>query len=426
MLRHLLVAILLLALVGLVYVQFRLLLTGVRLEKQRFDQRANDALAAVSDSLDRPGRTADLLVEHLRIGSAVGDPLTTHPLSDSLDALFRRALRREGVRGASFAFAITPRNGTEVLVANSGYRPFEFAFGRYTTPLGPHIIARCHYEPILHFDVPNLFGYLLGQLRNLAIPSVLCLLAIALSLVLLLQVLRRERRLNAVKNDFINHLAHELKTPAFSISLSAKMALENIAEGNPQKAAKLLQLIENENDRIKSHAEKVLELGSLESPGHTLRRSPEDPHRLIREVAAGYMEQAGARGGSLALHLADLSLWEGGPPTVPLDPAHFGNAVANLLDNALKYSPGAPQVTVYTAFDRRHFRVSVADRGEGIEPAFLKKVFEKFYRIPGSRAKGFGLGLGYVRQVARAHGGRAWAEGRPGGGSVFVVEVPLG
>ena len=416
--RHLLAGILLLSLSVLTFVQFRLLLAGVRLEKQRFDLRTEDALLAVSDSLNLPSSHSGALIERLKIGQLSNDTLLVHPISDSLDALLRRELGRRGIR-AGFAFAITPVFNGQVLLASRSYQPARFEFGRYQVKLGNHIIGNCHFEPLLHFDVPNLFGYLLSLLRNLMVPSVLSLLAILSCYFLLLNILKNERKLNAIKNDFINNLTHELKTPSFSISLSSKMAQESLAKNDPERAAKLLQIIDNENDRIKVHVEKVLELASLESAQHSLHLAPTDLHGLVREVAAAFAPAISDRGGSLALHL----LAEGGS-TLPVDAAHLKNALTNLLDNSLKYSPGKPVIVVSTERKGGQFLIAVSDQGMGIAPAFQGQVFDKFFRVPdgnGEQVKGFGLGLSYVAQVVKAHGGRVVVESEVGRGSTFIL-----
>jgi two-component system phosphate regulon sensor histidine kinase PhoR len=420
MTRHIIAGILLLSLSVLTYVQFQLLVAGVRLEKQRFDLRTEDALLAVSDTLNLPGSRSDALIERLKIRQIAGDTVLVHPVSDSIEALMKRELVRRGIR-ADFAFAITPAYNGQVLLASQRYKPDEFNFGKYKARLGNHIIGNCHFESVLHFDVFNLFGYLLGQLRNLVVPSVLALLAILSCFLLLLNILKKERQLNAIKNDFINNLTHELKTPAFSISLSHKMAVESLEKGDTQRAKGFLQIIDNENKKLKAHVEKVLELASLESAHHNLQKSAASIHALVHELEAEFRPIITERKGSLTLHLhAD-------PDIAEVDASHLKNALHNLLDNALKYSPGQPIVEISTGRDGKQLQITISDRGVGIDPAQQKLVFDKFYRIPenGGQTKGFGLGLSYVAQIVRGHGGKVLLESERGKGTKFTLVIPV-
>ncbi len=427
--RHILAILVLLALAGLTFIQFRLLLIGVRFEKQRFDQRTETALQEVAKQLDQPSALHSWLLDVLK---KPGVPPESAPaLSLAIDSLLIRELRKNNV-STPFSFAITEKYGEVPHLVSATFDREKFEFGRYTALLGNRIINGCHCERMLQLNVENLFGYLLRELDYLFIPSALCLLTILGCLAFLIRILRREEKLNLIKNDFINNLTHELKTPAFSISLSTRLAKENLENGNPAKVRQLLQLIENENNRLKTHIEKVLELASLETPHHQLQKEKTDLHRLVREVTEEFSPQVESREGKLSLQL-EADRFE-----LEADPSHLKNVLRNLFDNALKYSPGAPEIEVRSRNEGHFFKLSVRDNGIGIAAAHRKLVFDKFYRVPVSnlhQVKGFGLGLSYVRQVLEAHGGRVEVESYPdspdlgrgeGAGSVFRISLPMG
>ena len=414
--RNLIAGALLLALAGLVFIQFRLLVIGVRLEKQGFDQKAHAALQAVGDSLNQAGLLSDALIARLQMPDAPKS--TALFLADTLDGMLVRELNRRGIT-ARFTFALTDQFGGQTFLASQHFNIEKFTFDRYKVPLGDRIIGRCHCMRVIHLDMDNLFRYLLRDLDYLVIPSLLCLLVILGCLALLINILRKEEKLNLIKNDFINNLTHELNTPAFSISLSAKMARDNLEKGDTAKAQHLLQIIEKENEKLKTHIDKVLELASLESPRHHLQKKEVHLHDLISDLLADVDPQVKKLSGRLIFSP------EATHDLVAVDAVHFKNVLRNLLDNSLKYTKGQPEIQVITASGSHFFEITVRDNGIGIAPEHRRLIFQKFYRVPSGdhgNVKGFGLGLSYVRQVMKAHGGQVNIESQPGKGTAVSLK----
>lgn len=413
--RNLLALIVLLAIVGLTFVQFRLLVIGARLEKQRFDQQVLVAQASIRQGLNEPSVLTDAIIARLkREGKPAPQP---DILVDSLQIFLKDEMGKAGI-SPKFSFAITPLFSEKALLASKNFDAENFDFGDYKIHLGNYFKANLHTELLLHLDIENLFTYLLGDLDYLVIPSVLCLLAILVCLGLLINILRKEQRLNAIKNDFINNLTHELKTPAFSISLATKLARDSLGKEGSEKTLELLQVIENEKDKLVSHAEKVLELANLESGRQHFRKEETDMHELISEVVENFRTQAESRDGKLTVKLdAESHL-------LTVDRSHFKNILQNLLDNALKYSPNAPVIEVATRNVGNQLEISVRDQGAGIAAKDQRHIFDKFYQVSTGNlhaVKGFGLGLSYVRQVVKAHGGKVEVDSRVGEGTVFRV-----
>lgn len=417
--RNLLALTVFVALAGLTYVQFQLLVVGAKLEKQGFDQRLAIAQHTIREGLNRPEVLSDALIARLKRQDTT--PPQPDYLLDSLQHFLESEMAKAGI-SPRFAFAITPRYSEDVLLASPNFRADDFTFGKYSILLDDYFLGQLFTERVLHLDIENLFGYLLGELDYLVLPSALCLLAIIVCLGLLLNILRKEERLNVVKNDFINNLTHELKTPAFGISLATKLARDSLGKDKPEKTLEYLQIIEKEKDKLVAHAEKVLELASLESGQQHFQKEKTDLHELIIAVAENFRPQVEAKGGKLTVNLEATS------HELLVDRSHFNNVLQNLLDNALKYSPEAPFIEVVTRSVGSHFELSVRDEGMGISPSDQRRIFDKFFRATTGNlheVKGFGLGLSYVWQVVRAHDGKVVVESRVGAGSVLRIVLPL-
>ncbi|HYM12604.1 MAG TPA: HAMP domain-containing sensor histidine kinase, partial [Bryobacterales bacterium] len=248
------------------------------------------------------------------------------------------------------------------------------------------------------------------------------LLAMIISgIVLNTTFLVREIRRNAQHDAFINAVTHELKTPVASIRLYLETLQARVVDEAKRKEFYGIML--QDSDRLLATIEQVLRTGRIGFSGRKLNLAPID--------LGGVVEGCLARARTL-YHVAPESVeYRPGPPVTILgDLDEVQAAVANLIDNAVKYSGSDIQVTVETALvDGKYVSLRVQDRGVGIPKTELKQIFKRFYRVPGgfaTRVKGTGLGLHIVRSVAKRHGGRAWAESEgPGHGSTFVLQLPI-
>ena len=233
----------------------------------------------------------------------------------------------------------------------------------------------------------------------------------------------REVRRNEQHDAFINAVTHELKTPVASIRLYLETLQRR--ELPPDKRAEFYRIMLADNDRLLELIEQVLRAGR--SRQRLLHQSRLDLRPLVRETVS----LARVRHHLAEDAVAYVEHVDGEPmATVMGDPDELKAAVSNLIDNAIKYSPGAVAVEVeLLALDARRVAVRVRDRGIGISKSELKRVFRRFYRIPEAvamRVKGSGLGLFIVSSVARKHGGRVSAESDgPGQGSTFTLQLPI-
>ena len=261
------------------------------------------------------------------------------------------------------------------------------------------------------------------RLSVLMVVGVIIFPLIIAGMVLNTIFLVREIRRNEQHDSFINAVTHELKTPVASIRLYLQTLQSR--EMEDEKRREFYRIMLEDSDRLLNTIEQVLRAGSTSSRWRRITRTNVD----LGEIARECVESARTR-----FHLEpDALVYEqralNGRPLVLGDPDELKAAVWNLIDNAIKYSPGPVQVRVLLeSADPNKLAVRVIDRGVGISPHELKRVFRRFYRIPAAvalRAKGSGLGLFIVRSVARKHGGRAFAESDgPGRGSTFTLLLP--
>ena len=234
-------------------------------------------------------------------------------------------------------------------------------------------------------------------------------------------VLIRQQQLGELQKDFINNMTHEFKTPLSTIKVaSGVLARAPVVQAEP-RLARYAEILESQNERLTSQVEKVLQVARIERNRFNLQREPTELNELILEACKGARAKVEEAGGTFTLAL------EAPDRTILADRLHLSGALAALLDNAIKYSPGAPEITVATEATPDGTRITVADRGIGIPAEHHDRVFEKFYRVSTGNVhdvKGFGLGLFYVGGVSRAHGYTLSLDPDRAVGSAFWLDLP--
>jgi two-component system, OmpR family, phosphate regulon sensor histidine kinase PhoR len=212
--------------------------------------------------------------------------------------------------------------------------------------------------------------------------------------------------------DFMYKMTHELQTPVSSISLAADMLATPSVQNSPERISKYLRIVKEESNRMQWHIDNVLHIAKAENQTLLLRLEKIQVNNLIENVAEQY-------GRNICIELkANDSL-------AFVDRQHFTNVLRNLLDNALKYTPTNPQITIGTAREHDVLIVSVRDNGIGIAEEDQKRIFDNFYRVPNnaSNIKGFGLGLSYVQQIVNAHQWELELISQQGVGSEFKLLI---
>lgn len=238
---------------------------------------------------------------------------------------------------------------------------------------------------------------------------------------LMLSTILRQKKLAEVKNDFINNMTHELKTPLATVSAAMEALQDFGALQDPHKTDTYLTMARQEVRRLSDLVEKVLHIAVEARPGHALPLHPEPvrPAELVAELVSRHELQA-TKPVRFDVEISSTD-------TLLLDRLHLAGALHNLLDNALKYSGARVAVRICGQRADGGWQLTVADDGPGIAPGYQEAIFEQFFRVPTGDlhpVKGFGLGLYYVRQVVAAHGGRVRVRPAPGHGSEFVIWLP--
>ncbi len=256
---------------------------------------------------------------------------------------------------------------------------------------------------------------LIGQMRFWLFSSGVLLLVISFFAYTSFIILR-QKRLSEIQQDFINNMTHEFRTPLSTIAISSEVLKNPSITQAPERLLNYATIIGQEANRLKAQVERVLQMASLENEEVKLKKEKLDLHELISQVAGPFGLALAEKSGRLEMRLqATRHTLEG-------DKLHLVNVLFNLLDNALKYNRHAPHIILTTRNEKNRLHVTVADNGIGIAPEHLKRVFDRFYRVPTGNVhdvKGFGLGLNYVKSVIKAHGGNVQATSELGKGSSF-------
>jgi len=232
----------------------------------------------------------------------------------------------------------------------------------------------------------------------------------------------KQKKVSEMTGDFINNMTHELKTPIATISLASNMLKREQIIHNPAKITHYASVIHEENEKLQNQVEQVLRIARLERRDFKLQKCLIDVHDLIQDAINTIDLQVRVKGGHIRCYLNAIH------NEIKADTTHLTNVIANLLDNANKYSPESPQITISTHDNGNGVIISVEDKGIGMSKDKQKHVFEKFYRVPTGNVhdvKGFGLGLSYVKMMVEAHRGQVQLHSELGKGSKFEIFLPI-
>ena len=273
----------------------------------------------------------------------------------------------------------------------------------------------------IHF--PDINGYICSSVRFM-IPSVVFTLVLLITFIFTIVVIFRQKRYTEIKNDFINNMTHELKTPIASISLAAQMLNDNSVGKSPAMLSHLGGVINDESKRLRFLVEKVLQMSMFDRKKAVFKKKELDLNEMVENIANSFTLRVEHTGGKIYTEIEAID------SAIYVDEMHFQNVIFNLLDNAVKYRKQDMPLDIYmkTWNDDQYLYLSIRDTGMGIKKENLKKIFEKFYRVHTGNlhdAKGFGLGLAYVKKIIDLHKGTIHVESEFGKGTKFTIALPV-
>jgi two-component system phosphate regulon sensor histidine kinase PhoR len=335
-----------------------------------------------------------------------------------IDTLLRQEFSGKGI-AIEYEFGVFSPDRNIIVLEKTGKYHDELLFKGFPFPLfsGSAISTR----DILLIYFPQQSKYNLQSLWMMMVLSFLLVLLIIGAFSYSVFTIIRQRKLSELKNDFINNMTHEFKTPISTISLACQALSDKDIPRSKEMYNDYINIIGDENHRLGEMAEKILQTAILEKGNLHLRSEAIDMHELIADAIRKIAIQIEIRDGVIN------QSFKAEHPLIKADKVHLSNVIFNLLDNANKYSPRKPQILVSMADAENGIYVRVHDKGMGISKANLKRIFEKLYRVPTGdvhNVKGFGLGLSYVKFIVEKHGGSITVDSEPGKGSTFTMFLP--
>ena len=276
---------------------------------------------------------------------------------------------------------------------------------------------------VLKIHFPTMNSYIFNSVRFM-IPALFFTVVLCMTFMFTLYIIFRQKKVTELKNDFINNMTHEFKTPVSTISLAAQMLTDDSVSKSPQMLQHITGIINDEAKRLRFQVEKVLQMSLFDEQKATLKMHELDINDLLTGVVNTFALKVEKNDGTIVTHL------DATRPLVLGDEVHVTNVVFNLLDNAVKYKRDDEplRLTVRTWNERDKVCLSIQDNGIGIKKENLKRVFDRFYRVHTGNVhdvKGFGLGLAYVKKVVQDHRGTIRAESELGVGTKFIIVLPI-
>lgn len=456
------------AILGVILLQLDMLSTGMEVNEQRYDERVQDALRIAAREVEREeaalinyeadrknSLNASASLNAGRLSQSLNSPnLLSPPNLGNQSISSSRAFLQAQYNGYDLEDRLQRQSLDQAVIKEfkNAHLEGDLEYGVFDNRRNEFIIrdgrklSEKGSDTILHRDLLNstyrvsLFetdgqpphGYLMAFsplkkqviFQSIGWNLLLSLLFVGIILgcfIYTIYTILLQNKLSVMKTDFINNMTHEFKTPIATISLATDSLKSPRIAPFPDKVARFVNIIKQENKRMNNQVEKVLQMAKLDKSKLSLNLTEVHLNDIATEAVEYISLQVEPRGGTVTTDLqADPSSIEG-------DLTHISSLINNLLDNANKYSPETPKIIVSTRNVSKGVEIIVKDHGLGMSREARKNIFDRFYRVhTGDRhdVKGFGLGLSYVKTITDVHHGTINVKSELGAGSSFILTFP--
>jgi two-component system, OmpR family, phosphate regulon sensor histidine kinase PhoR len=382
-------------------------------QERNFDQEVQKSIQKIAQK----SRMVTIVLDEL-----MGNPprIENRINQQQLENLLSEELKAMGIT-LDYEYAVVDKQNNHSLFAN--YVPEDkpdVLSSDFSIKLFPNDIAG--KDHLLTIFFPKQTSFLIKQIWLIMTSSIFLVLLIIFLFAYAIQAILKQKKLSEIKNDFINNMTHEFKTPISTVSLACEALQDNEIKKNRDFMNNYIRIIQDENNRLRRQVDKVLQMATIDKKEYKLKMVDINIHDVIEKAISHINLQVEKRGGRIEKRLIADNY------QIISDEIHLTNIIYNLLDNANKYSSQQPLINVETEDHHQGILIRIRDRGIGMSKDELNKIFEKFYRVPTGNlhdVKGFGLGLAYVKTMLTALGGQVKVQSTPGLGSTFEIILPL-
>lgn len=338
---------------------------------------------------------------------------------NTLDSIVRLELQKHGIHTSVITDIIDSRTGNLTINNQTALKD-----NIYSSSYRINLFANDYLLDsdwlVLYF--PDRSSFILQSMWEIVTLSILTILILAGLIYISLSTIFKQKKLSMIKNDFINNMTHELKTPISTISLACEVLNDKSVTLPLERRQSFIKMIEAENKRLSVLVDNVLKSAVWDSAEFRLKKTEFYLSDVVKEVAKSFIIQVEKRKGDL---ITDFQLQN---DRICADKIHIANVIFNLLDNANKYSEENPKIKVKLKNVQDQIQLEIIDNGIGISAEDQKKIFDKFYRVPTGdlhNVKGFGLGLNYVKSIIEKHNGTILIHSQVGSGTTCRIRIPV-